>query len=86
MHMAMFSLINMKNRTTSLGSIASIGKVEKEYGLITELFSNICGAKDFVGRVKVHLNNRLTYSVSVLQIPNSIYLGVCGIFARKWYL
>jgi hypothetical protein len=54
MHMAMFSSTNMKNRTTSLGSIASIGKVEKEYGLITELFSNICGAKDFVGRVKVH--------------------------------
>ncbi len=86
MHMAMFSLINMKNRTASLGSIASIVKVEKEDGLITELFSNICGAKDFVGRVKVHLNNRLTHSVSVLQIPNSIYLGVCGIFARKWYL
>ncbi len=82
----MFSSINMKNITTPLGGIASIDKVEKEYGLITELFSNIGESKDFVGRVKVHLNNRLTHSVSVLQIPNSIYLGFCGIFARKWYL
>ena len=46
----MFSLIEMKNITTPLGGIASIDKVEKEYGLITELFSNIGESKDFVGR------------------------------------
>ncbi len=43
----------MKNITTPLGGIASIDKVEKEYGLVTEFFSNIGESKDFVGRVKV---------------------------------
>jgi hypothetical protein len=55
----------MKNITTPLGGIASIDKVEKEYGLITELFSDIGESKDFVRRVKMHLNNRLTHRVSV---------------------
>ncbi|MCL5413515.1 MAG: hypothetical protein M1569_03890 [Candidatus Marsarchaeota archaeon] len=79
----------MKNITTPLGGIASIDKVEKEYCLITELFSNIGGSKDFVGRVKVHLNNRLTHSVSVLQIPNMIdpevlqYFGLKGVSDRS---
>jgi transposase len=78
--MAMFSSISMKNITTPLGGIALIDKVEKEYGLITELFSNIGESKDFVGRVKVHLNNRLTHSVSVLQIPNMIYPEILSYF------
>ena len=51
----MFSSIDMQNITTPLGGIASIDKVEKEFGLITELFSNIGESKDFIGRVKVHL-------------------------------
>ena len=78
--MAMFSSISMKNITTPLGGIALIDKVEKEYGLITELFSNIGESKDFVGRVKVHLNNRLTHSVSVLQIPNLIDSEILSYF------
>ncbi|EQD67659.1 transposase, partial [mine drainage metagenome] len=69
---AMFSLINMKNITTPLGGICMIDKIEKEYGLITELFSNIGESSDFIGRVKVLLNNKLTYSTSVLQIPNML--------------
>ena len=79
----------MGNITTPLGGIASIDKIEKEYGLITELFSNIGESKDFVGRVKVLLNNKLTYSVSVLQIPNLIdpevlpYFGLDSIADRS---
>ena len=79
----MFSLINMENITTPLGGIASIDKVEKEYGLITELFSNIGESKDFIGRVKVHLNNRLTHSVSVLQIPNMVNPEVLSYFGLE---
>ena len=76
--------------TTQLGGIASIDIVEKDYGLITELFSNISWSKDFLGRVKVHLNNKLIHSVSVLQIPNSIdpealpYFGLKKISDRSF--
>ncbi len=66
-----------------------IDKIEKEYDLITELFSNIVESKDFIGRVKVLLNNKLTHSVSVLQIPNLIdpevlsYFGIDNISDRS---
>ena len=73
----------MNSITTPLGGIASIDKVEKEYGLITELFSNIGESKDFIGRVKVHLNNRLTHSVSVLQIPNMVDPDVLPYFGLE---
>ena len=73
----------MKNITTPLGGIALIDKIEKEYGLITELFSNIGESKDFIGRVKVHLSNRLTHSVSVLQIPNMIDPDVLPYFGLE---
>lgn len=70
----------MENITTPLGGICVIDKIENEYGLITELFSNIGESKDFIGRVKVLLNNKLTYSTSVLQIPNMLHPEVLPYF------
>jgi transposase len=73
----------MENITTPLGGIALIDKVEKDFGLITELFSGISKSKDFIGRVKIHLNNRLTHSTSVLQIPNLISSEVLPYFSLE---
>lgn len=75
--------LNMGNITTPLGGIAMIDKVEKEYNLISELFYGIGESKDFIGRVKVLLNNRLTYSTSVLQIPNILDPEVLPLFGLE---
>ncbi len=63
----MFSSINMKNITTPLGGICVVDKVEKDFGLISSVFGDVLGPND-IGRVKILLNNRLTYSTSVNQI------------------
>lgn len=59
----------MKSKTLSLGGVSLIDKVEKDYGLISDVFGGIGGrARDFEGRVKLLLHNRLTHAVSVHQI------------------
>ena len=51
----------MKAKTLSLGGITLIDKVEKDFGLISKVFSRISNkAKDFKARVKLLLYNRLT--------------------------
>ena len=59
-------------RSTSfpLGGIVLIDKIEKHYGLFSRLFSGIGGkAEDFIEIVKFLAYNKLTYGVSVHQIP-----------------
>jgi len=59
----------MINNSISLGGIGIIDKVEKDFGLVSGIFKGIGGkSKDFEGRVKLLLHNRLTYAVSVHQI------------------
>ncbi len=59
----------MKANTLFLGGIALLDKVEKDFGLITGIFRGVNKkAKDFEGRVKLLLYNRLTHAVSVRQI------------------
>jgi len=59
----------MRNKTYSLGGIAIIDRVEKEFGFFSKIFKGVEGnTKNFIPLVKVHLNNRLTYSVSTHQI------------------
>ncbi len=60
----------MKHNTTiPLGGISIIDKVEKDFGLVSGIFRGVNKkAKDFQGRVKLLLYNRLTFAVSVHQI------------------
>ena len=59
----------MKAKTLSLGGITLIDKVEKDFGLISGVFSCISNkAKDLEARVKLLLYNHLTYAVSVHRI------------------
>ena len=49
-----------------------LDKVEKDYGLIDYIFGGFERRyKDFVPLIKLHIYNRLTYSVSVHQINNT---------------
>jgi len=83
----------MKNKSIPLGSIVLINKVEKSFGVFSEIFSGISGkVKDFTGCVKLHIYNKLTHSVSTHQIletyPEEIspYLGMKEMPAeRKLY-
>jgi len=59
----------MKSTTLSLGGIALLDNAEKDFGLISGIFDGVTKkAKNFEGRVKVLLNNRLTHGVSVHRI------------------
>jgi transposase len=59
----------MKANTFSLGGVSLIDKVEKDFGLISGVFGGVSDrARDFVGRVKLLLYNRLTFAVSVHRI------------------
>jgi transposase len=65
--MLIYSL--MKANTFSLGGISLIDKVEKDFGLVSGVFEGVTKkAKDFQGRVKLLLYNRLTHGVSIHQI------------------
>ncbi len=73
----------MDNKSISLGGIILIDKVEKRFGVFSELFSGLGGkSKDFTGCVKLHAYNKLTHSVSTHQIleayPEELapYLGM----------
>ena len=59
----------MDNKSISLGGIVLIDKVEKRFGIFSELFSGLAGkSKDFTGCVKLQIYNKLTHSVSTHQI------------------
>jgi len=61
-----------KNSTISLGAVVIIHQIENRYGLFQHLFSNIgINAKQFIPNVKVLVGNKLTHSVSILQIPET---------------
>ncbi|MFA5102610.1 MAG: transposase [Candidatus Thermoplasmatota archaeon] len=62
----------MQNTTISLGAVVMIHQIENRYGLFQSLFSDIgINAKHFIPNVKVLVGNKLTHSVSVLQIPET---------------
>ena len=80
----------MNNITYPLGGIAIIDRVEKEFGLFSSIFKGIEGGmKNFLPLVKVHVNNKLTHSVSTHQIlenyPMELMrrLGVKGNVAER---
>jgi len=57
------------NKTYPLGGIIMIEKVEKTFGMFEYLFEDICGkTKDLIPRIKFHVYNKLTHSVSVHQM------------------
>ncbi|MEM4258129.1 MAG: transposase [Candidatus Thermoplasmatota archaeon] len=61
-----------KNTTIPLGAVVMIHQIENRYGLFQHLFSDIgINAKDFIPNVKVLVGNKLTHSVSILQIPET---------------
>jgi transposase len=61
-----------RNKTYPLGGIVMIEKIEKTYDLFEKLFKGIEGKmKDFIPIVKLHINNKLTYTVSTHQILNT---------------
>lgn len=78
------------NTLIPLGGIALIEKVEKHFGVFSELFSDLGGkARDFVPCVKLHAYNKLTHSVSTHQIieayPEEIaeHLGMGGMPSER---
>jgi transposase len=59
----------MKSTTIPLGGIALLDKAEKDFGLLSGIFGGITKkAKDFEGRIRLLLYNRLTHGVSVHRI------------------
>ena len=68
----------MENITTPLGGIIVIDKVEKDFGMISSMFGGVLSTED-IGRMKVLLNNKMTYATSVRQIPNIISSDVCAL-------
>ena len=60
----------MQNTTISLGAVVKIHQIENRFGLFQHLFRDIgINAKEFIPNVKVLVDNKLTHSVSILQIP-----------------
>ncbi len=53
-----------------------VDKIEKDFGLISSLFGKVFSPND-IGRIKVLLNNRLTFATSIRQIPNTISEEIC---------
>lgn len=72
----------MKNITTPLGGICVVDKVEKDYGLISSMFGDVLNPND-IGRVKLLLNNRMTYSTSVNQIMSLTSDEACKLLDVK---
>ena len=68
----------MKNITTPLGGIIVIDKIEKDFGMISSVFGGVLSTED-IGRVKVLLNNKMTYATSVRQIPNIMSSEACAL-------
>ena len=60
------------NKAFSLGGIVMIDKVEKTFGVFSDIFKGLDGnTKDFTAQVKLLVYNRLTHSVSAHQILNT---------------
>jgi len=82
----------MKNKSYPLGSIVMVEQVEKDFGLLSEIFAEIGGKdKDFLEIVKVHLCNKLSFNVSIRQIldtyPHEFFqrLGVREVPAQRTF-
>lgn len=59
-----------KNTTIPVGAIVMINQIENRYGLFKHLFNDVgLKAKEFIPNVKVLVGNKLTNSVSILQMP-----------------
>jgi len=83
-------MTNRSNSSYPLGGLVMIEKIDKEFDLFSRLFRGISGeVKDFVPRVKLLVNNKLTHSVSIHQIlktyPEDLYrqLAVCWCEPQK---
>ncbi len=72
----------MKNTTTPLGGIAIIDKVENDFGLISSVFGGIMSPA-YVGRMKLLLNNRLTFATSVHQVLPTISEDTCMLLGAE---
>ena len=72
----------MKNTTTPLGGICVIDKVENDFGMVSSVFDGIMGPA-YIGRLKLLLNNRLTYATSVHQILPTVSEETCALLGAK---
>jgi len=60
------------NISFPLGGLAILDKIEKHYAFFTKLLSGIdLKMRDFISYIKLHILNKLAYSVSVNQILNT---------------
>ena len=58
-----------KSKTFSLGGIIMIEKIEKFFGVFFSIFNGLEGnTEEFIARIKFHVYNKLTHSVSVHQM------------------
>lgn len=75
-------MISMKNTTTPLGGISIIDKVEKDFGLVSSVFVGIL-SHAYIGRMKILLNNRLTYATSIHQIVPILSEDACALLGAE---
>jgi len=83
-------ILIMKSIAFPSGGLILIDRVDKRFGVFSEVFSGLGGrSKDFVGCIKLHVYNKLTYSVSTHQIPKTYpkevaaYLGMYDMPAER---
>jgi len=61
-----------KNISFPLGGLAILDKIEKDYAFFSKLFKGLdLKMRDFIPYTKLHIFNKLSYSVSVNQILNT---------------
>ena len=65
-----------------LGGICMVDKIEKDFGLISSMFKGILN-KEEIGRVKILLNNKLTYTTSIHQILPTTSTETFNMFGVK---
>ena len=54
-----------------LGGICMVDKIEKDFGLVSFVFKGIFNKED-IGRAKILLNSKLTYTTSIHQILQTV--------------
>jgi transposase len=72
----------MQNTTTPLGGISIIDKVENDFGAISSVFGGVL-TPAYIGRMKILLNNRLTYATSIHQILPTISEETCTLLGAE---
>jgi transposase len=73
----------MTNTSIPLGGILLLDQVEKEYGLFSSVFRGLGKVSDFSRLVKLHVYNKLAYSVSTHQILETYPSDVSGYLGLK---